>query len=214
MVFFKDEIITQVVSDTGGTASINADSSQYKGIEFMYDWRPLDGLRLSGAYTHIDAKYVNFTDQFLIGVSRLPLCGTAKSSRTCRPMCCSSRESTTTSRPDGAAGSRASYYNSYFLNNNNTIGIPAYWVINANLHKTFEVQNNKYIRFAKFFVQLDNIADKTVCGVRAMSCPTARPTQTRRSSLPATAGRSMPVSHWDYSRTATGESVAAMSRRQ
>ena len=67
MVFFKDEIITQVVSDTGGTASINADSSQYKGIEFMYDWRPLDGLRLSGAYTHIDAKYVNFTDQFLIG---------------------------------------------------------------------------------------------------------------------------------------------------
>ena len=56
---------------------------------------------------------------------------------------------------------RANYFNSYFLNNNNTIGIPAYWVITANLHKTFEVQNNKYIRFAKFFLQLDNLVDKT-----------------------------------------------------
>ena len=64
--------------------------------------------------------------------------------------------------PSGWGGwLESNYFNSYFLNNNNTIGIPAYWVITANLHKTFEIQNNKYIRFAKFFVQLDNLVDTT-----------------------------------------------------
>ena len=44
--FFKDEIITQTISGAN-TASVNADSSQYQGIEAFYDWRPLTGLRLS-----------------------------------------------------------------------------------------------------------------------------------------------------------------------
>ncbi|HET7910313.1 MAG TPA: TonB-dependent receptor plug domain-containing protein, partial [Nitrospira sp.] len=59
---FKDEIITQNISNSLFT-SVNADSSQYRGIEASYDWRPLQGLRFSGAYTHIDAKYINFTDR-------------------------------------------------------------------------------------------------------------------------------------------------------
>jgi iron complex outermembrane recepter protein len=161
MVFFKDEIISQVVSNTGGTASINADSSQYKGIEFLYDWRPLDGLRLSGAYTHIDAKYVNFSDQFLIGGVPTPVVRDGKVVPNV-PTDVLFLKGEYDHVPSGWGGwLESSYYNSYFLNNNNTIGIPAYWVINANLHKTFEVQNNKYIRFAKFFLQLDNIADKT-----------------------------------------------------
>ena len=106
MVFFKDEIITQVVSDTGGTASINADSSQYKGIEFMYDWRPLDGLRLSGAYTHIDAKYVNFTDQFLIGGVPTPVARDGKIVPNVPTDVLNLKGSTTISPPDGAGGSR------------------------------------------------------------------------------------------------------------
>jgi iron complex outermembrane receptor protein len=51
------------------------------------------------------------------------------------------------------------YYNSYFLNNSNTFGIPAYMIGNVNVHKNFEVKNS-WIRFAKFYLQLDNIGDK------------------------------------------------------
>ena len=40
-VFFRDEIITQVNSTTGGAFSVNADSSEYRGVELSYDWRPL-----------------------------------------------------------------------------------------------------------------------------------------------------------------------------
>ena len=60
--FFKDELISRAVSGTN-VATVNADSSQYRGIEAFYDWRPMTGLRLSGAYTHIEAKYTNFSDQ-------------------------------------------------------------------------------------------------------------------------------------------------------
>ena len=52
------------------------------------------------------------------------------------------------------------YYNSYDLNNSNTIGIPSYWVVNVNLHKTFTF-NNDWVRFAKFFFEVNNIANKT-----------------------------------------------------
>jgi iron complex outermembrane receptor protein len=52
------------------------------------------------------------------------------------------------------------YMNSYFLNNNNTVGIPSFVIANLNIHKNFEFQNNKWIRFAKFFAEIDNIADK------------------------------------------------------
>ena len=64
--FFKNEIITQTISGSN-TTSVNADSSQYRGIEARYDWRPLTGLRFSGAYTHIDAKYINFSDRTAAG---------------------------------------------------------------------------------------------------------------------------------------------------
>ena len=80
--FFKDEIITQTISGDN-TASVNADSSQYRGIEAFYDWRPVTGLRFSGAYTHIEAKYINFSDRLAAGF----LFGTGKKCRTCRPMC-------------------------------------------------------------------------------------------------------------------------------
>lgn len=65
-VLVKDEIITQVNSTTAGSFAINADSSQYRGIEASYEWRPWPGLRFSGAYTHIDAHYINFADQFRV----------------------------------------------------------------------------------------------------------------------------------------------------
>ena len=52
-----------------------------------------------------------------------------------------------------------SYYNSYYLNNSNTFRIPSYVVANVNVHKHFELKNS-WFRFAKLYLELDNIADK------------------------------------------------------
>jgi iron complex outermembrane receptor protein len=152
--FFKNEIITQTISGNN-TASVNADSSQYRGVELFYDWRPLAGLRLSGAYTHIDASYINFKDRTAAGfltrdgnkVPNVPtdvLFAKAEYDHV----------------PSGWGGwVEASYYNSYFLNNSNTFGIPSYVVGNVNIHKHFDVSNS-WVRFVKLYLQMDNIGDK------------------------------------------------------
>jgi iron complex outermembrane receptor protein len=121
--FFIDEIISVTNQATQRAFSTNADSSEYRGIEFFYDWRPLPGARLSGAYTHIDARYINFTDVTATAVlvrdgKKVPNVPTdvlfAKAEYD-HP-------------PTGWGGwVEGSYYNSYFLNNSNTFGIPSYY---------------------------------------------------------------------------------------
>ncbi len=160
VTFVKDEIITQVVSNTGGQAAINADSSQYRGIEFFYDWRPLDGLRFSGAYTHIDARYINFSDQFLSGGLPTAFVRDGKVVPNVPTDTFNFKESYDHAGSGWGGWVEVNYMNSYFLNNNNTVGIPSFVIANLNIHKNFEFHNNKWIRFAKFFAEIDNIADK------------------------------------------------------
>jgi len=176
----KDEIITQVNSTTAGSFAINADSSQYRGVEASYDWRPAPGWRFSGAYTHIDAQYINFADQFRVnGVG--PVTQVLRDGKyvpnVARDVLNLKQEY---DHPSGWGGwLETTYWNSYFLNNNNTVGAPAYWLLNANLHKTIELNSTSWFRFAKFYLQLDNIADKRYVGsggVIADSTPDANKT--------------------------------------
>ncbi len=152
--FFKDEIITQTISGNN-TASVNADSSQYRGIETRYDWRPLSGLRFSGAYTHIEAKYINFSDRQATGF----LVRDGKNVPNV-PTDVFNTKVEYDHAPTGWGGwVEGSYYNSYFLNNSNTFSIPSYVVANVNIHKHVELTNS-WFRFAKFYLEVDNIADK------------------------------------------------------
>lgn len=152
--FFKDEIITQTISGSN-TASVNADSSQYRGIEAFYDWRPLSGLRVSGAYTHIEAKYINFSDRTAAGFlvrdgNKVPNV----------PTDVLNSKVEYEHQPTGwGVWVEGSYYNSYFLNNSNTFGIPSYVIGNVNVHKTVELKHS-WFRFAKLYLEVDNVADK------------------------------------------------------
>jgi len=151
--FFKNEIITQTISG-GNTASVNADSSQYRGIEASYDWRPLTGLRVSGAYTHIQAKYINFSDRTAVGFI-------ARDGKNVPnvPTDILNLKVEYDHLPTGWGGwLEGNYFNSYFLNNSNTFGIPSYFIGSMNIHKNVEI-NNRWVRFAKFFLQLDNIGN-------------------------------------------------------
>ena len=159
VVFFKDEIITQRNSANTGSFAVNADSSQYRGVEAGYDWRPWEGWRFSGAYTHIDSRYINFTDQFqLVGGPVTQVVQDGRQVPNVPKDVLNLKEEYY--HPSGwGAWFETSYWNSYFLNNGNTIGAPSYWLLNANINKMVEVKN-PYIRFAKFYLELDNILDK------------------------------------------------------
>lgn len=153
-VFFKDEIITQTISGSN-TTSVNASSSEYRGIEAAYDWRPVSGLRLSGAYTHTDARYVNFSDRTAAGF----LVRDGKKVANVPTDVLNSKVEYEHAASGWGGWVEGSYYNSYFLNNNNTFGIPAYMIGNVNIHKNVELKNS-WFRFAKFYLELDNIGDK------------------------------------------------------
>jgi iron complex outermembrane recepter protein len=154
--FFKDEFISRAVSGTN-VATVNADSSQYRGIEAFYDWRPMTGLRFSGAYTHIDAKYTNFSDQVNTAAGLLARDG--KNVPNVPTDVLNSKVAYDHWPTGWGAWIEGSYYNSYFLNNSNTFGTPSYVIANVNIHKNFELSNS-WFRFAKFYLEVDNIADK------------------------------------------------------
>ncbi len=158
LTFFKDEIITQTVSGNN-TASINADSSKYMGIEASYDWRPMTGLRLSGAYTHIDARYVNFSDKSSVGGVPTVFVRDGRQVPNVPTDVVNSKVAYDHAPTGWGGWLEGSYYNSYFLNNSNTFSIPSYVVANVNVHKSFELENS-WFRFAKLYLEVDNIADK------------------------------------------------------
>lgn len=157
--FFRDEIISQNISG-GNTASVNADSSEYRGIEVAADWRPIPGWQFHGAYTHIDAKYINFTDRYLVNGVATDVKQDGNDVPNVPSDVLNMKVMYDDAKTDWGAWVETNYYNSYFLNNGNTIGIPSYWLVNVNLHKTLTFKND-WVRFAKFFFEVNNIADKT-----------------------------------------------------
>ncbi|GJL70290.1 MAG: TonB-dependent receptor [Nitrospirales bacterium] len=158
-IFFRDEIISQNISGTN-TASTNADSSEYRGVEVSADWRPIPGWQFHGAYTHIDAKYINFTDRYLVNGVATDVKQDGNDVPNVPSDVLNMKVMYDDAKNDWGAWVESNYYNSYFLNNGNTVGIPSYWIMNVNLHKTFTF-NNDWVRFAKFFFEVNNIADKT-----------------------------------------------------
>ncbi|BFU92426.1 MAG: hypothetical protein NTAFB01_36130 [Nitrospira sp.] len=156
--FFKDEIITQVITGNN-TASVNADSSRYRGVELFADWRPVTGLRVSGAYTHINTEYINFSDR--ITVLGVPTTAVRDGKQVPNvPTDILNGKLEYYHAPTGWGGwVEGNYSNSYFLNNNNTFGFPSYVIGNVNVYKNIEISRPSWFRFAKLFIQVDNIAD-------------------------------------------------------
>lgn len=152
--FYKDEIITQVVSGNN-TASVNADSSRYRGVEVFADWRPVTGLRVSGAYTHIDSEYINFSDRTAAGF----LVRDGKQVPNVPTDILNGKLEYYHALLGLGAWVEGNYSNSYFLNNSNTFGFPSYVIGNVNVYKNIEVGKSSWVRFVKVFVEVDNLAD-------------------------------------------------------
>ena len=166
-IFFENEIITQTVTTpVGGTGSVskNAPESQYRGVELSWTWLPVEGWRITQAYTHMDSKYVKFQDRLVVPGQGLQYLNQAGHSV---PGVENNVLNTKVSyeHPSGFGGwVEGSWVDSFFVNNNNTLATPAYWLFNLNVHGTYKIQNNSYIRFAKPYFELDNIFNKTYVG--------------------------------------------------
>lgn len=159
--FFKDEIITQTTSLGGGatgTFSVNADSSEYRGVELGWIWLPADGWRVTGAYTHIDAKYINFQDQFVVGGVTTKVTQDGKQVPAVEKNVLNAKVAY--DHPSGlGAWGELSWIDSFFVNNANTLATPAYILVNFNIHHVYPLKHH-WIRFIKTYAELDNAFDK------------------------------------------------------
>lgn len=187
-IFFKDEIINQSVpltAQTNGSFATNADESQYRGIELAWKYLPdqAPGLSWTGAFTHMESKYVKFTDQFSANnvITKVNQAGHDVPAVEKNVL---NTKLAYNHAPSGLGGwVEGSWIDSFWVNNNNTLGAPSYLLFNANLNYNYVPSNNRFIRFAKFYVEMDNILNKTYV---ANAVPTAdsTPDATKQAFLP------------------------------
>ncbi len=164
--FFKDELINQAVGGGTGNFSTNADSSEYRGIELAAEWVPLDGLTLSGAYTYINAKFINYTDSILVGGVGTAVNRDGNKVPAVEPHVLNFR--TAYDHRSGFGGwAEVSWIDDYFVNNANTLKAQSATVVNVNLHYAEDVEWG-WVRLFKAYVQVDNLFDQTYMGSGAI----------------------------------------------
>ncbi len=158
--FFNNELIS--VTNAVGSFTTNADASEYRGIELGWEWVPLDGLVIAGAYTYVDARFINFTDTLTTGTVNRD----GNTVPAVEPHVFNLR--TAYDHPSGFGGwIEVSWLDDYFVNNANTLKAQAATVVNVNGHFTKPV-NWGWVRFVKGFVQIDNLLDQTYMGSGAI----------------------------------------------
>ncbi len=164
--FFKDELISQSVFGGTGNFTGNADSSEYRGLEVGVEWIPIDGLTLSGAYTLVDAKFINFTDTFVANGVEVNANRDGSTVPAVEPNVLNLR--TAYDHSSGLGGwVEVSWLDDYFVNNANTLKAQSATVVNINAHYAKDVKWG-WVRFIKTFVQVDNLFDQTYMGSGAI----------------------------------------------
>jgi iron complex outermembrane receptor protein len=157
--FFKNELISQTVLGGTGTFTTNADSSEYRGIEISAEWMPLDGLTITGAYTFVDATFINFTDTILVGGVGTPVNRDGKTVPAVEPHVLNLR--TAYEHPSGWGGwAELTWTDDYYVNNANTLKAQSATIANLNVHYASPVDWG-WVRLFKAFVQVENLFDQT-----------------------------------------------------
>ena len=157
--FFKDELISQSVLGGTGSFTTNADSSEYRGIEASAEWRPLDGVTITGAYTFVDAEFTDYTDSILVGGVGTPVDRDGKTVPAVEPHVLNLR--TAYEHPSGWGGwTEVTWTDDYYVNNANTLKAQASTVVNLNVHYANQVDWG-WVRLFKAYVQVENLFDQT-----------------------------------------------------
>lgn len=165
--FFKDEIITQSVPlspTTVGNFAVNAKESQYRGVELGWRWMPVEGLRLTGAYTHMDAKYIRFVDQFGTGGAVTRVNQSGRQVPSVEKNVFNMKAAYDHAATGLGAWIEGSWIDSFFVNNSNTLSAPSYLLFNVNVHHYYALSNRRYIKFIKTYVEVDNLFDQAYVG--------------------------------------------------
>lgn len=161
--FFRNEIVTQSPGAGLQSYSFNAPASQHRGVEAALDWRPQPGWRLIAAYTYLDEFYTDYIEQLSAGAF------TASFNRAGNKIPgVSPNELLTRLGYDQPTGPwkglggfiQFQWKDAYFIDNANLLKVPAYELVNLNIHYNIDLLTSNYFKSAMVYFEVRNVFDQ------------------------------------------------------
>ena len=164
--WFRNELVTQSAGVNLLAYTANAPRSVHRGVEVGLDWRPVGGLKLQASYSYNDHRYTDFQERLTAGaVSRLLDRGGNKIPGVI-PTFVNGRVGY--DQPGGGLQGlggfvEVTYRDRYPIDNGNQLTLPAYTLVNLNLHYDPPRSDDWWSRLS-LFASVQNLFDRTYVG--------------------------------------------------
>jgi iron complex outermembrane receptor protein len=157
--WYQNELLTQTPGAGLKNYTYNAPGSVHRGVEFLADWRPMEGWKLLANYTYNNQMFTDFVEQrgpvsrFDRAGYKIP--GVAPHELTAR---------VAYDQPSGNLKGFGSfveyvYKSSYYMDNGNQLTAPSYGIVNANIHYDANIADS-YLKNLTVFFEVRNIFDR------------------------------------------------------
>ncbi|CAN5207938.1 TonB-dependent receptor PqqU [soil metagenome] len=168
--WFRNELVSQSAGINLLTYTSNVPRSIHRGVELGLNWRPLPkrlpGGRLEGSYSYNDQYYTRFGERLTSGATSVVFDRQGNAIPGVIPTFVNVRAGydQPIGKLRGLGGFvEATYRDKYFIDNGNLLSIPAYTLVNLNLHYDPPKGEGWWSRFS-FYVSVQNLFDKTYVG--------------------------------------------------
>jgi len=188
--WFSNELVSQSAGINLLAYTSNVPRSVHRGVELGLSWRPLPGLlpgaKLEGSYSYNDHHYTEFSERLSAGAFTTLLGRNGNAIPGVIPTFVNGRAGY--DQPDGmlrglGGFAEVTYRSRYFVDNSNLLAMPAYTLVNLNLHYDPPRGDDWWSRFS-LYASVQNLFDRTYVGSASMIS----------NSLNATTGLQNPAS--------------------
>ncbi len=165
-VWFQGELVTQSAGIGLQAYTANAPRSVHRGVEVGVDWRPLAGIKLQASYSYNDHYYTDFQERLTSGAVSALLNRNGNAIPGVIPTFANARVGY--DQPHGGLAGlggfvEVTYRDRYSIDNGNRLALPAYTLVNVNLHYDPPRSDDWWSRLS-LFASVQNLFDRTYAG--------------------------------------------------
>lgn len=164
--WFRNEMVTQSAGVNLQSYTFNAPSSEHRGLQTAFDWRPLavlSGARLRASYLYNNQIYTDYTERLTTGSVTAAFSRNGNRIPGVQPHYLNGRAlyDQSSGLLQGLGGYlEANWRDTYLLDNANLLKVPGYTLLNLSVHYDPPADKGLFSRL-HFFFDLQNLADRT-----------------------------------------------------
>ncbi|MBB4154940.1 iron complex outermembrane receptor protein [Sphingomonas jinjuensis] len=164
--WFRDELVTQSAGVNLLAYTANAPRSLHRGVEAGLNWRPLSGTSLALSYGYNDHHYTDFAERLTAGGRSAVFDRAGNAIPGVAPSFANVRLGY--DQPSGSAQGIGGFVElthraAYAIDNANLLSVPAYTLVNVNLHYD-PPPGPGWWRRMSLFASVQNLTDRTYVG--------------------------------------------------